>query len=128
MLQTRSRKKEIGLLMAMGESTGSIIKKYTVEMMVITILALVVSLLLGAIGGKLLSSRLFENYRIPKEVFRSPTNVEIEKMVRSFKLGYTANDIVKIISLCIATTIIPYILNIKAITKLKPRNVLFEDK
>ena len=127
LLLKRIQRKEDGLLLALGKPKSAILKSQLCELFIITSTAIAFSLVLGFHIAKSVCVKVFGNYRIPKEIYRSASTVAIEKAVRQFNISLSMNDILHITIICSGAVLISYVITFTEISRRNPKALLREE-
>ncbi|MEI4789249.1 FtsX-like permease family protein [Bacillus sp. FJAT-53060] len=134
-LSVKERRKEIGILLSIGEKKWKMIGQLMVEILCIALLAFGLSLMTGEkvsqkIGDHLLANEIAttEETTSSSEMIIDPTQQQTADPIDQIDISITKGDLAKVggigIGIALLSTIIPAL----SILRLKPKNILLKDE
>lgn len=139
-LSIKERRKEIGILLSIGEKKWKLIGQLMVEILCVAVLAFALSLTTGEkvsqkIGDNLLANEIATT---EEESTLSPTFIDFDmdsvnqqqkvNPIDKIDVSVTAGDLWKVGGIGIGITILSTILPALSILRLKPKNILLKDE
>lgn len=136
-LSVKERRKEIGILLSIGEKKWKLIGQLMVETLCVAVLAFSLSLITGdkvsqKIGDNLLANEIATT---KEEATLSPGFIDMDSLnqkqadpINEIDVSVTAGDLGKVGGIGIGITILSTILPALSILRLNPKNILLKDE
>ena len=136
LLFVRDRRREIGILLALGEKRGIIVSQFSLEIIMVAMIAVCVSLLVGNLVSGGISGAMLENRLIAGQIADTGVtfstldfmgfgnNVSAEEVLGNYDTALDALTTLIFFAVAIATIIISTIIPMLYILRLNPRKIM----
>ena len=132
----RERKREMGILLALGERKGKVITQMMCEVLLVAVIAIVLSLFVGHLLSGTISEAMLKNDLLASNAMNQgmsfgtldymgySNNVSASELLETYNVSLTATTILIFYAIGIATVVIATIVPMFYIVRLNPKRIL----
>ena len=132
----RERKREVGILLALGEKRGRIVFQFLFEVMLVAFIAVILSLLVGNLISASISENMLVNDLVARHVADQgmtfstldrmgfSNNVSIDEVIASYSTSLDATTTFSFFLATISTVLLSTIIPMLYILRLNPRKIM----
>ncbi len=132
LLFLRDRKHELGIYLSLGEGRGKIIGQVLIELLLVSLVALVLSLVTGNLLGGIVSDQLMQTDWINNNAqdgmmyagLYGNQSIDFESVRSAYKVSFTPGYVISYLVLGLGTVLLSAILPLLYIMRLNPKKIM----